>query len=709
MMNEDEETVPTGEESIATAAESKKSDAEDVPVCKSDDGVVESLRLSEKDDAEVDHNRSEEEEAIVQEPSSLHVDIPAQPGEAVVVEVIVEEEEEIIFVEEEEEEANETTREDGGTASVASHDDDVPEDDPSDEPPPPPPPRSISSSFVPPPPPPVVVGMDSARRTAWHNKLRAYEANRRSSHATKITSSSLYWRSFRALIHSSVEETKRAERMIRANITADATYAQYMKAAFLNILNDDGTPILDEKRKQRALKERENESSGGGGVASPSSNAAISPTSKSFGTSATSSDPRSSLLKSLMDSHSVMADRFDESASLMEKEILPQLVKLREKLEEEVKVHETLGNAFLEYLEGADNAVIETWDLYYTIAVKALSGNSSNSSRRKGATSCSESGSSSVEDISTVANINDVWLAEMRYRVAVAYVSALWDKAHSELSRLFTRLKETECQRRLRLADLLRSFVQKKERLFLGLTSILTPAIQDLANKHIDNAAIEDDVQTAIRIRAQNMKKAEIEAKKAGTTKIRDHPGLVGVDIVSGKFELTSPLTSELLCKAKVVERKVGGVMGGGWKPSLAVVTMDDFLHLFDIASSTSNHKIGCGSAPEVAFHTLMPPITIPTQDNIGKISASGEKSSSQKGWSDISPSMSIILPNSTISFSDSGNSSKPNNCFLEITETYINHGASLVFGKTSTRKVQIRTSTRDEILDWISFIKAEK
>ena len=62
-----------------------------------------------------------------------------------------------------------------------------------------------------------------------------------------------------------------------------------------------------------------------------------------------------------MDSHSVMADRFDESASWVDKEILPQLVKLREKLEEEVKVHETLGNAFVEYLEAADDAVIETW------------------------------------------------------------------------------------------------------------------------------------------------------------------------------------------------------------------------------------------------------------------------------------------------------------------------------------------------------------
>lgn len=384
MTNEDDEAVlvpaTADEESITAiaAAESTKSNAEDVPICSSNNGIV--VEVSEKEsknedaEDEGDNRSEEEEEAIVLEPSSFHVDLPAPSVdtvvaeeekivvEEVVAEEEVEEEEEIIF-EEKEEEANDTIRvEEKETVSVALQEDDIPEEDPNDDPlPPPPPPRSHtnSSSSVPPPPPPV--GINSARRTAWHNQLRAYEANRRSSHATKIASSSLYWRSFRALIHSSVEETKCAERMIRANIIADATYAQSMKAASFNWLNDDGTPILDDKKKQRVWNEREKESNGGVSI-SPSNKTAPSP--KSFGSSTTTSDPRSSLLKSLLESHSIMADRFEESASVIEKELLPQLVTLQEKLEDEVKVHETLGNAFLEYLEGADTAVLETWGTY---------------------------------------------------------------------------------------------------------------------------------------------------------------------------------------------------------------------------------------------------------------------------------------------------------------------------------------------------------
>jgi hypothetical protein len=318
------------------------------------------------------------------------------------------------------------------------------------------------------------------------------------------------------------------------------------------------------------------------------------------------------------------------------------------------------------------------------------------------------------------ANEMDVWLAEMKYRVAVAYESALWEKASAELSRLFTRLKEVECQRRFRLADLLHSDMKKRECLFLSLPSILTPSLHEFSNRPMDHASIEDDVQTSIRIRAQQMKKAEVEAKKATSTttstgkhadnKKESSPAssaLNGIDTLQGKFELTSPLTSELLFKAKVIERKVAGVIFDGWKPSLAVVTVDFFLHFFDIVSG--HHKIGCNSAPEVAFHTMLPPITMPTEENIHSVSTGSQPSSHQRAWSNhLSPSLSINLSNSIISIPDSNNVKSSTSYLLEITETYFNHGASKMFGKTSTRKVQIRTSTREEILDWVACLNAE-
>jgi hypothetical protein len=239
-----------------------------------------------------------------------------------------------------------------GTQEVEKH----PGDDESitEIPPPPPPPRASSLQPPPPPPPPPnakrrVATMDSAKRTALHHKLRAYEANRRVTHSTKLSSSSLYWKSFRALIHSSLEETKRSEGMIKAHVIADANYAQHMKAIFFNFLNDDGAPLLDHKKRLQQQQQQKKDRTEAGAPSSPFS--AKNPVSSS-GTL---------LLGTMVDSHLVIADRFEETSNGIKQDILQHLTPLREKFEQEVKTHEALGNAILEDLEFADHAVVEAW------------------------------------------------------------------------------------------------------------------------------------------------------------------------------------------------------------------------------------------------------------------------------------------------------------------------------------------------------------
>jgi hypothetical protein len=63
----------------------------------------------------------------------------------------------------------------------------------------------------------------------------------------------------------------------------------------------------------------------------------------------------------MLDSHLVIADRFDETSNGIKQDILPPLISLREKFEQEVKSHEALGNSILEDLEAADHAVEEAW------------------------------------------------------------------------------------------------------------------------------------------------------------------------------------------------------------------------------------------------------------------------------------------------------------------------------------------------------------
>jgi len=581
--------------------------------------------------------------------------------------------------------------------------------------------KSSTSLLSPPPPPPVseiavkksakdmskpvLAQANSTCRTISHNRLRAYEATRRSAYETKLKSSSLYWRSFRALIANSLYETRRAEQIIKAGAVADSFYANHMKGCFDDMLDEEtALPITDEKKRRAVLKERakvelqnsgtdplehatisssspNNAKASSGGI--PKKGFKLHAANHSFLDSA-SNERRGAMLTTLIESQGIIAERFEEHSALVLKDIVPELSSLSRQLDAEVKVVEALGDAILKELAEAEHTVVEAWEKYFEIAVKSLSSGSKIGKKRDGA-------ADSLEQIEPTEDSVDVWLVEMHYRMSVAFLAACWDKASIELSRLFTSMKETECQRRFRLRELLISALQKKERLFVGLPSVLTPVLQDLVNRPMDSANIEDDVQTSIRLRAQSIQRSEMAVTKSKPEGL----GLAGVDLDSGKFELTSPLTSDLLCKAKVIEKKASGMMGG-WKIALAVVTADSFLHLFDVPS---NMKVGSGSAPEVAFHALLPPVQIPTEQTIKSHTVPSPRS-----WSDLTPALSIVLSNSCVSYSDAGK-----NTAFEITETYFNEGANKIFGKTSTRKIQLRTISQDETRDWVAVLKARK
>eukprot|EP00531_Pseudo-nitzschia_arenysensis_P003397 CAMPEP_0116130358 /NCGR_PEP_ID=MMETSP0329-20121206/8427_1 /TAXON_ID=697910 /ORGANISM="Pseudo-nitzschia arenysensis, Strain B593" /LENGTH=103 /DNA_ID=CAMNT_0003624711 /DNA_START=1 /DNA_END=308 /DNA_ORIENTATION=- len=94
-------------------------------------------------------------------------------------------------------------------------------------------------------------------------------------------------------------------------------------------------------------------------------------------------------------------------------------------------------------------------------------------------------------------------------------------------------------------------------------------------------------VTTSVEDRALKYKKAAV-----GSNLVND------VDDVD--FNLESPLTSDLLSKAKVVLRQG---QGDDWTLSLAVMSADSFLHMFDIDSP----KVKLTTSPEVAFTLLAP------------------------------------------------------------------------------------------------------
>jgi hypothetical protein len=130
------------------------------------------------------------------------------------------------------------------------------------------------------------------------------------------------------------------------------------------------------------------------------------------------------------------------------------------------------------------------------------------------------------------------------------------------------------------------------------------------------------------------------------------------------------------------------------WKVTLAIVTEDSFLQLFDLPSSC---KLTPGSAPEVAFQNLIPPIVVPTLEKI----KGGVKIPSAKTWFDnLAPTESYALTNCTVSIKDV--TAKDANSF-ELVEAL----SSKMMART--RKMQFRAVTREEAMDFVEALKKSK
>ncbi|KAL7473171.1 hypothetical protein ACHAXS_013581 [Conticribra weissflogii] len=365
---------------------------------------------------------------------------------------------------------------------------------------------------------------------------------------------------------------------------------------------------------------------------------------------------------------------------------------LLESLKAEIALMEKIGDSIINELEAAESEVCKSWDSYYTKAVE-FSGSSSSllKTRRAGA----QMGITITPD-DAVDGCSDVWVDEMRYRMAVAFLSSSWEKCSAELSKLFLSMKDTECQRRNRIKELMIESTQRQERLWLGLPSVVNPNLKELIEWPMERKLVEDDVQASIRSRAQSIQRNDVEHKKADDTTPKA-PGLSGVDEKEGNFELSSPLMSDLMCKAKVIEKKSAGIMTS-WKVTLAVVTSDSFLQLFELPSTS---KLQSGSAPEVAFQSLIPPVVVPSMEGV----KNGAKFPSTKSWFDhLVPSESIALPNCVITFKDDNANSA-----FEIVETCLTSGASKVFTKTLNRKMMLKAVTRNEAVDFIDALKGSK
>ncbi len=302
--------------------------------------------------------------------------------------------------------------------------------------------------------------------------------------------------------------------------------------------------------------------------------------------------------------------------------------------------------------------------------------------------------SSALARASTVTDIDpntvrDVWLVEMHYRMAVAYLTTVWEKSSTELSALFAGVKEMECNRRFRLRELLVMFTQRGERLWDSLPPLVKPVLAKLQETPTEIKTIESNVTEKIREKAKEFQ--QDDEKNTISTDPLNGPGLAGVPEIRDDFELQSPLASHLLNKVAVIWRKSDKIMAV-WKPCLAATTSDGYLHLFDMPASSN---VVSGVKAEFAFQALVPPVVVPTEDAIveGYVPASMARS----WFQNLVPSVSFNLKNTNISFcQEKGNST------FEVTEVLAPTKLSKFSKQTRSRKYALRLYSSQDMVDWL-------
>ncbi|GFH43766.1 hypothetical protein CTEN210_00239 [Chaetoceros tenuissimus] len=156
----------------------------------------------------------------------------------------------------------------------------------------------------------------------------------------------------------------------------------------------------------------------------------------------------------------------------------------------------------------------------------------------------------------------------MHYRMAVAYLTTVWEKSSKELTNLFASMKEMECNRRFRLRELLVLFMERSKRLWNSIPPLFTPVLHEVNKTPTDLKEIEKDVSEKICVKAQELQKSDEVNQGPGAKDPMNGPGLQGVPEPDAEFELHSPLMSGLICKVEVIYRNCDKMLRM-WRPCL--------------------------------------------------------------------------------------------------------------------------------------------
>ena len=375
--------------------------------------------------------------------------------------------------------------------------------------------------------------------------------------------------------------------------------------------------------------------------------------------------------------HDLKAAIYNESADYLERETL---VKIREvdenfkNLRDRVKIG---GNNILFELEMGEQIVEETWDMYSKCPQLSSGKSSRNISTTSGA-------------ISSLNEQSDIWLLETRYRISVSQLNIYWEKCVGLLKSLYTLTEKFEKERRIVLNQLLRTLAEQgiKHASLFDEKCVSTDGNSDLLTSlnqmPTNTQEVADDVRTFINEIAKDIRHRTVYYKCDMQSEY---------SINDLKVEFGSVLLSESLVSSKVLRRRcTKGLTGKCWVVTLCFVTIDGFLHCFDLPYDSFQEHTA-----EEAFMDLIVGVETPSIDTENKHGRC-------KWHSLITPTKSTQLEYSTVEVKYDN---KENDYIAEITEV-IPLSAAETTGLNFWRKdyrqtIYIRDQDEDNLRQWVS------
>jgi hypothetical protein len=192
----------------------------------------------------------------------------------------------------------------------------------------------------------------------------------------------------------------------------------------------------------------------------------------------------------------------------------------------------------------------------------------------------------------------------MYYKSAVAYQRSVFGAAEMELRNLFQEIITLEERRFRKLHQVMLAFAPRQRRLFNKLPEQLKTVLENLVGLRIDEESLQKVLDDSVKDRSRNHLKVSTAHKSSILNRSRVNVPSDSAENEVEAMEATfgSPFASPMILLSKVVELKptgLAGLVNTAWKPTLAVVTSEGNILLFETPEAPNT--------PSEAFKSLYP------------------------------------------------------------------------------------------------------